>query len=149
MNNMIIVSKTLKLDTDKKFAVYDLTEEIENYIQASLIKTGSIIIYVKHTTAAVTINEYEDGLLQDMEAIFNKLMGGLNYRHDDFAARSVDPNEKANGPSHLQAMILGSNQSVPIINGQLDLGRWQHILFVELDGPRENREVGLQIIGSQ
>ncbi len=144
---MIIANKTLKLDTNKKFVVFDLTKEIESYVQASLIKTGNIVVYVKHTTAALTINEYEAGLLEDMEKIFTKLTVGLDYRHDDFVLRSIDPGENINGPAHMQAMILGSNQSVPIIEGRLDLGRWQHILFVELDGPRKNREVSLQIIG--
>lgn len=146
---MVIVNKTIKLDTDQKFAVYDLTEDIKSYVRRNLIKTGNIIVYVKHTTAAITINEYEVGLLEDMKMLFTTLTTGLDYRHDDFVLRSVDKNENVNGPAHMQAMILGSNQSILIVNGRLDLGRWQHILFVELDGPRKNREVSLQIIGSQ
>jgi len=128
----------IKIITKKNFEIVDLTEQIKNYIVKNKVKKGIITISTKHTTSAIIINENEPRLLQDienhLEHLVPKTKKYLHNIHDDNAA------------SHLKSIILSPNQIIPIQNSKLDLGTWQSILFVELDGPRE-RTVTLSLVG--
>ena len=119
------------------------------FIKDSSIRNGFAVVYSKHTTAAIRINENEPLLLQDMEEFLSKLASREeNYRHNDFSIRTVNmtDDECPNGHAHCQNLLLGSSENIPIIDGQLQFGKWQSIFFVELDMPR-SREVLVQIVG--
>ena len=107
------------------------------------------MVFSKHTTAAVKINENEPLLLEDMAAFLEGVAPRhAPYRHNDFEIRTVNmnPDESPNGHAHLQHLLLGTSETVPIINGEMQFGTYQSIFFIELDHPR-NREVMVQVVG--
>ncbi len=133
---MTIKTRSLKLNTNKNFEIIDITSQINNLID---VETGIISIFSKHSTSAIVVNENEDGLLNDLEFTLNNLITDkFSYSHD-----KIDNNAR----SHLKSFLLSSSECLPIKNGRLDLGTWQSVFFIELDGPRSNRTITLTIIG--
>ena len=107
-------------------------------------------VFVRHTTAAVRIQENEPLLLDDLRRFLASLApADADYGHNDFRVRThhMHPDERPNGHSHCLQLLLGSSESVPISDGELALGAWQRLFLVELDGPRPQREVLLQVVG--
>jgi secondary thiamine-phosphate synthase enzyme len=144
----------LKVRTTKEPEFIDITEEIINLIIESGVNDGFVLVYSKHTTAAIKINENEPLLLKDMEEFLKRIAPkDANYHHNDFAVRTVNMNEDEcpNGHAHCAHLLLSTSESIPIINSKIALGQWQRIFFVELDsGFAKNgreREVLVQIIG--
>jgi secondary thiamine-phosphate synthase enzyme len=140
--------RTLNLKTKGELEIADITEEVKIFVREAKIQDGLINIQTLHTTATVFVNENEPLLWQDLKKHFNKLAPGENkYNHDDFSRRTVNlcDDECANGQSHCRAVNLPVNVCLNIIEGNLQLGQWQRILFIELDRPRE-RKVQLQIL---
>ena len=128
-----------KIKTNRKFSIIDITNEIKNYITSKKIGDGQITITTKHTTAVIRINENEERLLLDIEQFLKEIVPeGRNYLHDDIEKRKNCPkNEPKNACAHLRALLMGASETIPIKNGELVLGKWQRIFFIELDGPRK------------
>ncbi len=142
-------SYSLRIDTERAPQFIDITEWVSERVAESGINNGFVVVYSRHTTAAVKINENEPLLLKDMEDFLEKLCPrDADYRHNDFNIRTVNmtENEPANGHAHLQHLVLGTSETVPIVDGAMQCGRWQSVFFVELDHPRA-REVMVQVIG--
>ncbi len=127
----------------------DITADVREIVDRSGIQEGSVVIFSRHTTAAVKINENEPLLLQDM-AYFLKRIAPREapYRHNDFAVRTANMTEDEcpNGHSHCQHLLMTTSETIPISDGELMLGRWQTLFLIELDRPR-NREVIVQVQG--
>jgi secondary thiamine-phosphate synthase enzyme len=139
----------IKLKTEKQSAIRDLTSVIEEFVQKSKISNGLINIQSLHTTATVFINEKESGLLKDIAKNLEKTSSSKGeYIHDDFSVRTENlcKGECANGHSHLKALHLPTSVTLNIINGKIQFGRWQRILFIELDRSRD-REISLLALG--
>lgn len=133
------MNETFTVETPEGVSVQDVTASVEEHIPTT-VGRGLATITVSHTTAGVTVNEAEDGLLDDLEALMDQLVpadGG--WRHDE-----VDDNAHA----HLKSMLLGSSVTVPITAGGLDLGTWQSVLLFEGDGPR-SRSVTVAVHASR
>lgn len=127
----------MKIDTNLAVELIDITDNVIEEVNKNSIRNGICVISTPHTTTAIIINENEPGLLSDMFNLLNKLVPpGAGYNHD-----RIDNN----ADSHLRAMLLGSSETIPIVNGKLVLGTWQRIFFVELDGPRQ-RKVNVTLI---
>ena len=127
----------MKIDTNLAVELIDITDNVLEEVNKSSIRSGICVISTPHTTTAIIINENEPGLLSDMFNLLNKLVPpGAGYNHD-----RIDNN----ADSHLRAMLLGSSETIPIVDGKLVLGTWQRIFFVELDGPRQ-RKVNITLI---
>lgn len=127
----------------------DITTEVETLLEHSGIREGSVLIYSRHTTAAIKINENEPLLLRDMAYFLERVAPReADYKHNDFAIRTANMTEDEcpNGHSHCQHLLLGASERIPVAEGRLLLGRWQRIFLIELDRPRE-REVVIQIQG--
>jgi secondary thiamine-phosphate synthase enzyme len=110
---------------------------------------GMVLVFSRHTTAAIKINENESLLLSDLAHFVQRLAPKeVAYRHNDFDIRTenMTEDECPNGHAHCQHLMLGTSETVPFAKGQLLLGRWQRIFLVELDRPRE-REVLVQVQG--
>ncbi len=121
----------MKIDTNLAVELIDITDNVIEEVNKSSIRSGICVISTPHTTTAIIINENEPGLLSDMFNLLNKLVPpGAGYDHD-----RIDNN----ADSHLRAMLLGSSETIPIVDGKLVLGTWQRIFFVELDGPRQRK----------
>ena len=111
------------------------------------IKNGQALIFSRHTTTALAINENEERLLDDTKAYLRKLAPeSEKYLHNDLHLRDVPPDEPMNAHSHLTAMTLSTSEVIPIMEGRLALGTWQSVLFFDLDGPRK-RTVMIQLSG--
>lgn len=120
----------LKVKTGSKTELIDITSEIRNLVRSSSIKNGFCMLYVPHTTAAVTINESADpSVKSDILMILNKIIPWeAEYRHLE-----------GNSPAHIKSTIVGASELVAIENEKLVLGTWQGIFFCEFDGPRTRK----------
>jgi secondary thiamine-phosphate synthase enzyme len=142
-------SQQLQLRTRTRHQFVDLTDLAQEAVLRSRVRHGLVCVQSLHTTAAVVVNENEPGLLQDMaEVLENLVPPGRGYRHDDLACRpGVPPDEPANGDAHCKAMLLPASQTLAIQERRIQLGRWQRIFLVELDGGRV-RTVSVTVLGT-
>ena len=127
----------------------DITTWVSECVLKSNISNGFAVVFSKHTTAAVKINENEPLLLDDMATFLEKIFPrDHNYQHNNFEIRTVNMNddESPNGHAHLQHLLLGTSEAVPVINGEIQFGTYQSVFFIELDHPRP-REVMVHVIG--
>lgn len=139
----------LSVKTKEAPEFIDITDWVAGCVADSQVSNGFAVIFSKHTTAAVKINENEPLLLEDMAAFLEGVAPRhAPYRHNDFEIRTVNmnPDESPNGHAHLQHLLLGTSETVPILNGEMQFGTYQSIFFIELDHPR-NREVTVQVVG--
>jgi len=130
-------STIISLSTDGETQFIDITGKVEDIVSKSGTKEGTAVIYTKHTTTALFINEGERGLLKDYERLLQFLPKEAGYEHD-----RIDSNAHA----HLSSIMLGSSVTIPVLKGSLQLGTWQRIFLAELDGPRQRRVI-VQVIG--
>jgi secondary thiamine-phosphate synthase enzyme len=124
---------------------------VKAFVEQSGIRTGTALIFSKHTTAAIAVIEHEPLLLDDLAEMLQRLIppsSHQRYRHDDFSVRTVNmtEDERENGHAHCQHLFIGTSCHLPIIERSLELGQWQRIFLVELDGPRY-RQVVVQVSG--
>ena len=127
----------------------DITDWVTECVAESKISNGFAVVYSKHTTAAVKINENEPLLLEDMARFLEQIFPrDHSYQHNNFEIRTVNmtDDESPNGHAHLQHLLLGTSETVPVVDGRMQFGTYQSIFFIELDRPRP-REVLLQIVG--
>ena len=139
----------LQLTTKKAPEFIDITAWVSECVAKSKVSNGFAVVYSKHTTAAIKINENEPLLLEDMVKFLEQFSPrNGNYRHNDFSVRTVNmtPDESPNGHAHLQHLLLGTSETVPVIDGAIQFGRYQSVFFIELDHPRR-REVMVQVVG--
>jgi secondary thiamine-phosphate synthase enzyme len=138
---MAAYTGTIKLQTSGEVDIIDITPDVSQHVQNSKIKDGIVCVFVPGATGAITTIEYEDGLLRDfpdaLERLFPK---NMKYYHE---LRWHD----GNGHSHVRASFLGPSLSVPFKSGNLILGTWQQIIFVELDNSSRTREIIVQVVG--
>jgi len=146
---MKTANKIIEIKSKEQFDIIDLTDKITAFIGESNIKNGLVNVQNLHTTAAVFVQENEPLLLGDIKKHLNRITPqDINYNHDDFSRRTVNlcDDERRNGHSHCKALNLPTTVTINLINNEIQLGKWQKILFIELDGARE-RKVQIQIIG--
>ena len=126
----------LNIKTTSKVEIIDITEDVKSVVNKLNKKDGIILIYVPHTTAAITINENYDPMVgYDILNILDKIApNNLNYKHLE-----------GNAPAHIKASLIGSSVMLILENGEIKMGKWQGILFFEFDGPR-NREIWIKVI---
>ena len=139
----------LKLKTKSAPDFIDITDWVRQCVTKSQVSDGFVVVFSKHTTAAVKINENEPLLLQDMKRSLERICPRQgDYQHNNFEICTINmtQDESPNGHAHLQHLVLGSSETIPLAQGSLQFGRWQSIFFIELDHPR-SREVMVQIVG--
>jgi secondary thiamine-phosphate synthase enzyme len=136
--------------TLRRVEFIDITDVIADQVRRSGVRDGIVNVQTLHTTTAVRVNENESLLIEDLEMMLEWLAPrNHRWRHDDIEARGADlpPDERANGHAHARALLLGTSESLNVIDGDLVLGRWQRIFFVELDG-RRNRRLSVTVTGA-
>lgn len=144
-----IVRAQIAIRTTRGPQFVDLTDQVQNLLEQTGLREGQVLVYSQHTTAGIVINENEPLLIQDMYGFLERLASPAgDYTHNDFSIRTVNmcDDECANGHAHLQHLAVGCSQTVPFLEGRLDLGRWQRIFLLEMDRPRA-RDVVLQFLG--
>jgi secondary thiamine-phosphate synthase enzyme len=129
----------ITVNTTKKQEVIDITDKVSELVKKSKVKSGVCVVFVRHATAAIIVNEnYDPNICTDLLNALNKVFpDNAGYVHD-----RVDGNAGA----HIKAAVLGPSETIPVENGKLKLGRWQSIMLVELDGPRKDREIEVRIV---
>jgi len=143
-------TETLNLIAERAPHFIDITDDVERAVETAGIANGFAVVFSRHTTAAIKINEHEPELLKDMESMLKRLAPpDAAYYHNNFYVRTVNMEEEEcpNGHSHCQHLLLSTSETVPVVAGRLALGRYQRIFFVELDRPRD-RQVLIQLMGS-
>ena len=132
----------LQLATTSPIAILDLTDDVRAWVRGTGVRHGLLTVMSPHTTARITINEREAELQQDMIRWLGQLApAGGSYGHN---RAPVD--DRLNAHSHLLGLFLNASESIPVHDGELELGGWQALFFVELDGPRPLREVKLHLL---
>ena len=142
--NLKMFSRTLKVVTDSRVELYNVTDKIKDLVKSSGVKAGFLVLSTLHTTTALFINEFQAALMADVKNFLERLANREHgYLHN---CEDCSDCERKNAEAHIRALVLGHNVTLPIQNGEIPLGQWQSILFAELDGPRE-RNVTAQVIG--
>lgn len=135
------MQEEITLSTSKKQELIDITDKINAIIKKSKIKNGLCNVFAAHATAAIIINEnYDPNICLDLIDALNKLIPSGIWRHD-----RIDGNADA----HIKSAILGPSETIPIKGEELGLGKWQSVMFAELDGPRNNRRIIITITGDR
>lgn len=117
----------------------NITRDVEERVTRSGIQEGMVLVSAMHITAAVYINDAEDGLIQDIDDWLEQLAPfGKDYRHHRTG--------EDNGDAHLKNLLIGHEVIVPITEGRLDLGPWQQIYYAEFDGRRRKRLI-IKVMG--
>lgn len=138
--------------TERAAQFIDVTDDVLAAVERSEVTDGMALVYSPHTTCAVLINERESGFVDDFtELVATLVPTDVPYKHDDLSIRTEnlddDPHEVPNGHAHCRQALLGSSsQTIPVVDGELALGRWQRVFFLELDRARDRR-VFIQVVG--
>ena len=148
---MKVFSYKIALESTRAPEFVDVTDWVQDIVESSGLSFGTATVYSTHTTTSVAINEMEPLLLEDVGHLlehFAPREGG--YLHNDFDLRTVNMNEgePPNGHAHCQQIVLGTSESIPILQNHLQLGMYQRIFFIELDRPRP-RQLIVQLVGVQ
>jgi secondary thiamine-phosphate synthase enzyme len=137
----MIISDQLELSTKGNADMHDITGEVGRLVRSSGVRDGVVTIFAPSATSALTTIEYERGALADFRRLFNEVADPQrDYQHN---LRWQD----GNGHSHVRAALLGPSLTVPFIAGQLTLGTWQQIVFVDFDNRPRQRRLVVQIMG--
>lgn len=138
---MTVISKYINFSTKGNTDILDITDEVAAVLKKAKLKDGIVNISVLGSTCAITTCEYEPGLVQDLKKAFQDIVPKhKGYSHDDAW-------QDGNAHSHLRSSIVGPSLSVSFIDGQLYLGTWQQIVFIDFDNRPRRRKVLLQFIG--
>lgn len=121
--------------------MHDITEAVASQVAESGLRDGTVTVFCPSSTSALTTIEYESGALSDLGRLFDEVADPQReYAHN---ARWGD----GNGHSHVRAALLGPSLTVPFTDGQLTLGTWQQILYVDFDNKARQRELVVQVMG--
>jgi secondary thiamine-phosphate synthase enzyme len=130
--------ETITLRTKQREELIDITEAVRAILQRSRMRNGIVNLYAQGATASMMIQEnWDDSVQLDVVNLLRKLIPPGVWLHDA---------QDGNGDAHLKAGLVGPSETIPVIDGQLGLSRWQNIFFCEFDGPRSERRVVCTLI---
>ena len=136
---MKISTEYLWFNTKKRQEFIRITDEVAAAVKKSGVQEGMVLVSAMHITAAVYVNDWESGLIEDFQVWLEKLApAGLDYRHHQTGEDNAD--------AHLKRTLMGHQVIVPITGGKLDLGPWEQVFYAEFDGQRKKRVV-LKVMG--
>jgi secondary thiamine-phosphate synthase enzyme len=138
---MAVSATTVQIKSRGENDIIDITERASKAVKESQAENGIVTVFVVGSTAAITTIEYEPGLKSDFPDTLSRIAPkGIQYRHDNTW-------HDGNGHSHVRASLIGPSLTIPIIEGNLALGRWQQIVLIEMDITPRDRKVVMQVIG--
>jgi len=136
---MTTATEYLWFNTKKRQEFIRITDEVAAAVKKSGVQEGMVLVSAMHITAAVYVNDWESGLIEDFQVWLEKLApAGLDYRHHQTGEDNAD--------AHLKRTLMGHQVIVPITAGKLDLGPWEQVFYAEFDGQRKKRVV-LKVMG--
>jgi len=129
---------TIIISTDRREQLVDITTQVNAIVEASGVRNGLVNVYAQGATAAIMIQEnWDESVQTDVVHLLQKLIPRGVWLHD---------RQDGNGDSHLKSGLVGPSETIPLIDGQLGLSRWQNIFFCEFDGPRSERTIVCTVI---
>ena len=138
---MSVKTSSISLNTQGNAEVRDITDQVARSILQSGLKDGTATIFCPSSTSALTTIEYESGAVSDLRRLFDEIIPqNREYAHNE---RWRD----GNGHSHVRAALLGPSLTIPFVDGQLTLGTWQQIIYVDFDNRPRQRKLILQLVG--
>lgn len=137
----MVKTGSIALTTRGETDVHDITDAIADVISQSGLKSGVVTVFCPSSTSALTTIEYESGAVSDLKRHFEEIVPqNREYAHN---ARWHD----GNGHSHVRAALLGPSLTIPFVNGELTLGTWQQVIYLDFDNKPRRRELVVQTIG--
>jgi len=138
---MPVARESFKISTRGNAQVLDITSEVASAVLRTGMSAGTVTVFVSGATGSVTTIEYEPGLVDDMDELFERIApAGREYHHN---MRWHD----GNGHAHVRASLLGPSLTVPFNGAKLELGIWQQIVLIDFDNKSRSREIVCQVIG--
>lgn len=138
---MTVKSLSIQLSTGGDADIHDITDQVARQVAQCGIKSGTVTVFCPSSTSALTTIEFESGALTDLRRLFEEIVPqNREYAHN---ARWHD----GNGHSHVRAALLGPSLTIPFVNGELTLGTWQQLIYVDFDNKPRRRELILQVMG--
>jgi secondary thiamine-phosphate synthase enzyme len=131
---MIVHTDYLWFHTKQRREIVRITDEVAAIVKSSGVGEGMVLVSAMHITAGVYVNDWEGGLIHDIQEWLEKLApSGRSYRHHQTGEDNAD--------AHLKRTVIGHQVMVPITKGALDLGPWEQVFYAEFDGQRKKRVV--------
>jgi len=141
MKKIEVVTKKIKLKTKGNIDIINITNDLQKIVEQEKIIDGILTVFVPGATGSVATIEYEDELIKDTKEFFLELVReDKTYKHNR-------THFNGNATSHLRATLLGPSLVIPITENRLQLGVWQHVVFIDFDNRERNREIIVKIIG--
>ncbi len=138
MSNFKMVNKTIKFTTQGEIDFIDLSDKVQKEVSDSGIRNGIVHVFSPHATGILVLTENDDTLLEDIKVFLEELAPKHGrYQHP------------SNAHSHLRSMLLPPDKTLPILEGKVEFGTWQSLLFVETDVYPRERTVIIQVIGEK
>jgi secondary thiamine-phosphate synthase enzyme len=142
---MKLTTTEIVAHTDRRGSFVDITDDLRRAIKDSGVIDGTALVFCSHTTCSLIVNEWEDGVLEDLTSRLERLVPRDHYyAHDDMSRRTqnLQAEERSNGRAHVVQMIMGgTSQVIPVSGGEPLLGTWQRLFLAELDEPKPRRIV--------
>ncbi len=137
----MVKTTTISLNTRGNADTHDITDMVAGAVRQSGLRNGTVTIFCPSSTSGLTTIEYESGALADLRRLFDEIVPpNREYAHN---ARWGD----GNGHSHVRAALLGASLTVPFVDGQMTLGTWQQVIYVDFDVRPRQRDLIVQMIG--
>jgi secondary thiamine-phosphate synthase enzyme len=138
MSSFKVVNKSFRFSTKGEIDFLDLTGQVQEFVSDSAIRNGMVHIFAPHATGIIILTENDYALLNDITEFLEEIVPKRRaYQHP------------SNAHSHLRSMLLPPDKTLPIIDGRVELGRWQSLLFVETDVYPRQRTIIVQVIGEE
>jgi secondary thiamine-phosphate synthase enzyme len=138
---MKIITEEIIKKTKGDCDIINITGDIESFLLNSKIQNGLLTAFSVGSTGGISTIEYEPGLLKDIPKFFEKIApSSLRYNHDDTWG-------DGNGHSHIRSFLVKTSLSVPVVKGELTLGTWQQVVFIDFDNKPRTRRIVLQLMG--
>ena len=136
MSGFKVFNKSYRFSTKGEIDFVDLTDQVQEVVAESAIKNGMVHVFAPHATGILVLTENDYALLNDIKAFLEEIVPKLRpYQHP------------SNAHSHLRSMLLPPDKTLPVINGRVEFGTWQSLLFVETDVYPRQRNLIMQVIG--
>lgn len=138
---MAVFSSEFQLSTKGWNDVHDITRKVSSFISSTKIKNGIVTVFIPGSTAGITSIEYEPGVVEDLKSAIDRLIPKeMHYNHDSQWG-------DGNGFAHVRASMLGPSISIPMVEGQLQLGTWQQIVVIDFDNRPRSRKICVIMVG--
>jgi secondary thiamine-phosphate synthase enzyme len=137
----MVHSAQIRVATEGDGDIIDITAGVEEVVDTSGITDGLVSVFVSHSTAAITLIEYESGGVRDFKELMERLVPTEDDYHHNRSAGDT------NAHAHLRAAVIGPSEVVPVKDGRLQTGTWQQFVLIDFDDRPRERTVMVQVFG--